>query len=214
MTRLYKPLLQQYLQKDRLFRFEGLEMQIKTGVFHPAFFGSSKVFARFLKRQELVGKLVLEIGCGSGLLSLVAAQKGARVWAVDINPESILCAQENAERNALSVQFLESDLFAALPPQNFDVILLNPPFYPGEPQKNADFAWYAGTNFQFFHRFFSDLPNYTTPTSIIWMILSETCDLAAIQKIARAYEYQMTEIHRQTRLAEHFLIFDIQKLDV
>ncbi len=212
MTRLYKPLLQQYLQKDRSFRFDGLEMQIKIGVFHPAFFGSSKVFARFLKRQNLKGKTVLEIGCGSGLLSLVAAQKGAKVWAVDINPVAINCAQENAQRNNLSIQFLQSDLFTALSPQAFDVILLNPPFYPAEPKKNADFAWYAGADFKFFHRFFSDLPKFTNATSKVWMILSETCDLTAIQKIARAYHYQMTEIHRQTRLAEHFLIFDIHKL--
>ena len=211
MTRFYKPLLQQYLQKDRSFHYDGLELQIKKGVFHPAFFGSSKVFARFLKRQNLQGKKVLEIGCGSGLLSLIAARKGAEVLAVDINADAVACAKLNAVQNDLSIQAVPSDLFNALPPQLFDIVLLNPPFFAGAPKEAPDFAWYAGTNFQFFHRFYAALPTFTSASSQVWMILSETCDLAAIQATAQEKGYLMQQIHQETTLAEHFLIFDILK---
>jgi release factor glutamine methyltransferase len=72
----YKPLLERYLNRNLTWQFRGLQLHIKKGVFHPAFFGSTKVFAAFLASQELAGKSLLEVGCGSGLLSLLAAKQG------------------------------------------------------------------------------------------------------------------------------------------
>jgi len=55
---------------------------------------------------------VLEIGCGSGLVSLCWAKQN-NVTAVDINPNAILCCKENARKNNLKINFFESDLFIA-----------------------------------------------------------------------------------------------------
>jgi ribosomal protein L11 methyltransferase len=52
---------------------------------------------------ELAGTTVLDVGCGSGVLSLVALALGAaRAVAVDVDPESVDVTRENAARNAMN----------------------------------------------------------------------------------------------------------------
>lgn len=160
MYHLYRPLLLHYLRKDRRYRTDGFDMNIRKSVFHPAFFGSTKVFAAFLKKQPLSGLSMLEIGCGSGLLSLTAARMGARVTTCDINNSAVNCTLENAQHNNQVVDVDTSDLFDNVPQQPFDCIIVNPPFYEGQPTDDASYAWYCGPTFDFFHRFFKDLFHY------------------------------------------------------
>lgn len=54
------------------------------------------------KRDEFAGRAVLDVGCGSGILALVALTLGAATArAVDNDPDVIPVARENAERNGL-----------------------------------------------------------------------------------------------------------------
>jgi ribosomal protein L11 methyltransferase len=51
---------------------------------------------------ELAGKAVLDVGCGSGILALVAIALGAaRARAVDNDPDAVEVTRENATRNGL-----------------------------------------------------------------------------------------------------------------
>lgn len=209
MHYLYRPLLLRYLRKDRAFRFEGLDLIIGKSVFHPAFFGSTKSFIEFLKRQPLAGFDLLEMGCGSGLLSLVAARQGAQVTAVDINPAAVECTKANASRNGIEVRVEQSDVFDNLPVRAFDRIVVNPPFYKGKPANDAAFAWYCGEEFDFFHKFFGGLPGYAHAGSRTWMILSEVCDLAGICRIAGFHNCSLHPQYRSRKLFEQFTVFEI-----
>jgi ribosomal protein L11 methyltransferase len=49
---------------------------------------------------ELTNLTVLDYGCGSGILAIAAAKLGAsHIWAVDIDPQSLLASSENAVEN-------------------------------------------------------------------------------------------------------------------
>ena len=50
---------------------------------------------------DLAGRTVVELGCGLGVPSLVAAARGARVTAMDWAAEAVELLRENAARNAL-----------------------------------------------------------------------------------------------------------------
>ncbi len=55
------------------------------------------------RAAALAGSRVLDVGCGSGILSLVALALGAgAVRAVDVDPDAVAVTRENAERNGLS----------------------------------------------------------------------------------------------------------------
>jgi predicted nicotinamide N-methyase len=65
---------------------------------------SARALARVLAARRLGGMRVLELGCGLGLPSLVAARGGARACASDWAPEAVAAAQANARRNGLEVE--------------------------------------------------------------------------------------------------------------
>ncbi len=91
----------------------------------------SLLMANALEKQELEGKEVLEIGCGSGLLAILAAKKGAIVTASDINTEAVKAASANAAANNVKIKFVESDLFQNLSGK-YGLIFFNPPYLPDE----------------------------------------------------------------------------------
>src|SRR6476469_123472 len=65
---------------------------------------SALALARAVGARSLRGARVLELGCGLGLPSLVAAVAGGRVTATDWSPDSIAMTLRNAERNDLTVE--------------------------------------------------------------------------------------------------------------
>jgi release factor glutamine methyltransferase len=76
-------------------------------------------------------KRVLDIGTGSGILAISLALEfpDAIVTATDISAEALAVARQNARSlGANRVQFVESDLFAALADERFDCIVANPPY--------------------------------------------------------------------------------------
>ncbi|MFH1521145.1 MAG: HemK2/MTQ2 family protein methyltransferase [Candidatus Micrarchaeota archaeon] len=107
-------------------KFAGLDLIICPSVYEPA----EDSFLLANAAMKLKGK-ILEVGCGSGIVSLICARAGNDVIGVDVNSAAIKCAKENAKRNKIkSVRFIKSDLFSKVPKEKFDAILFNPPYLP------------------------------------------------------------------------------------
>jgi len=79
----------------------------------------------FIKRRDFKpGTKVLDVACGTGNLALPAARAGAVVTGVDIAPNLVEQARENAKREGLDVRFDEGDA-EALPYKDgsFDAVV-------------------------------------------------------------------------------------------
>lgn len=84
-----------------------------------------------LKRlKTLTWPRVLDLGTGSGAIAVTIAceHPEAAVLAVDVSAAALTVARENADRHGGKVSFLESDWFAALGDEKFDLIVSNPPY--------------------------------------------------------------------------------------
>lgn len=199
-----------FIRRERVWRFEKLRLVVPPGVFHPGVFFSSPLFIGFLKTQPLAGRRVLDLGTGSGLLAIWSARAGAVVWAVDINPLAVGAASRNAAANSLKINALRSDLFDELPAAKpFDLILINPPFYPVSPKNEVEKAWFAGPAFEYFEKLFREMPPFLKPeTGRCQMILSEDCDLAAILAIGEKHGFKTQKIWERTSWGERFEVVE------
>ena len=55
------------------------------------------------------GQRCLDVGCGTGVVAITAARLGARVSAVDLTPELLARARENATIAGVKVDWHEGD---------------------------------------------------------------------------------------------------------
>ncbi len=85
-----------------------------------------------LPRGEV--RAVLDLGTGSGAIALAIKRERpmATVTGADVSAAALIVARANAERLDLDVRFVESDWFAALTGERFDLIVCNPPYVASE----------------------------------------------------------------------------------
>ena len=94
------------------------------------------------REQHLFGRM-LDLCTGSGCVAIAFAKERPtwRVTAVDLSPDAVVVARENAQRAGVvhNLAVLEGDLFAALPEgAQFELITANPPYIPSDEIATLD----------------------------------------------------------------------------
>jgi SAM-dependent methyltransferase len=86
---------------------------------------TTPVAPRLVRHAEVTaGQRVLDLACGTGVVAVTAARLGATVTALDLTPELLARARENADIGGLSIDFHEGDAEALpFPDASFDVVV-------------------------------------------------------------------------------------------
>ncbi len=208
----YKPLLEKYLSKTRIYKYGDINLEIPPQVFHPGFFFSTRLLLNYIKQLPLHGNNFLEPGCGSGLISIYAAKKGANVTATDINPVAIEFLLKNSKQDSVKLEIIQSNLFHDIPYQQFDIIAINPPYYKKQPKEAKDYAWYCGENGEYFAELFSRLKNYIHSASQVLIVLFEGCDMKMIRDMAGQNGFRLECLQTKQNMFEKNFIFKIEKI--
>ncbi|MEW6050760.1 MAG: peptide chain release factor N(5)-glutamine methyltransferase [Candidatus Zixiibacteriota bacterium] len=95
----------------------------------------------YARRQKYIRPRILDIGVGSGVISVTLANElpNCSVVALDLSPDAIAVARQNALMLGGSdrIEFRHSDFFAAVhADERFDLILSNPPYISDEEYKH------------------------------------------------------------------------------
>ena len=212
LKKLLSPVLailaKRYLKKSRLFKYEKLELKINQGVFHPGLFLSTKILLSFMKTIDLKNKSMLELGAGSGAVGFYGEILGANVTVSDINKKAIKGLEENKKRLNAKVKIIYSDLFDEIS-GSFDIIFINPPYYPKKPKNEEERAWFCGEDFDYFKKLCSQLNSHLNSEGKAYMILSEDCMINKIKNMAEKADYSFQLFHEKTKLLEKNYIFEV-----
>ena len=128
---------------ERIFNkiiFRDVELEINNHIFSPRI--DSEVLIDILIKEKIPIKDVLELGTGSGALSisLLKYYTSAKCLVTDINKEAVYIAKKNAILNNTinQMQFICCDWLNCFSNLNFDVLISNPPYIKKEDIKNLD----------------------------------------------------------------------------
>ena len=162
---------------------------------------------------------ILDLGTGSGAiaLALAAAFPGVHVVATDKSADALAVARNNAVGTGLNerVDFLESDWFAAVPPQAFDVVVSNPPYLsPAETAEAplevrgfepASALTAAEDGLADLRRIISDAPRFLRPGGLL---AAETgiAQRGAMEESLTSAGFREIEIRRDLTGRERFVL--------
>jgi len=89
---------------------------------------------KFLLTLNAQPPSALDFGTGTGCIAIALTAKcpAAKIVALDVSPEALALAKENAARNKVEgqIEFVRGEGFAALKGSQFDLLISNPPYIP------------------------------------------------------------------------------------
>lgn len=155
------------------------------------------------------GVSVLDMGSGSGIGAIFAADRASRVVAVDINPHAVRCARINALLNGVegTVEVREGDLFAPVTGERFDLVLFNPPYFRGAPRDPLDHAW---RSLNVVERFAAELGEHLTPDGSALVVLSTDGETAAFLAAFESNHLDVTIAARQELINETLTVYRLR----
>lgn len=159
-------------------------------------FMDSEPLVRCLRVRH--GDSVLDVGTGSGVIATFACYLGAaRVLALDINPAAVQSARRNASEHGFGaiMEVRQSDLFAAVGEEQFDVITANLPFRnKAAPDVVARSQW--DSDFQTNTHFFQQVRRYLKPGGRIYFAHANFGAPAEVRRLAKAAGFSMRQMAR------------------
>lgn len=163
-------------------------------VFSPKYFTDSLYFAEEL--AKIVGeKSLLEIGPGTGIASLYCAEGGARVTAIDINPQAVRNSRINAEYYQLPIDVREGDVYAALAPEEkFDFIFWNHPFNDWDEPVEMLIRAGIDPRYEALRRYIAGARAHLVPGGQLLLGSSDMAHTSVIEQIAAENRYRLSTL--------------------
>ncbi len=163
---------------------------------------------------------VLEVGCGSGFLSIYLAKKYPRhvYFSTDLNWQACQSTLKNALANEVSLLIICQDLLKGFLPstnwKGFDLIFFNPPYLPSDDENDTNLLDMATTGgldgIQAMKKFIRETRQYLAIDGTVLLLTTHWNPIEKILAFSKQY-YEKVEIFYQKRtLSEKYRILLLQ----
>ena len=86
---------------------------------------------KFIKKLNLTHINILELGTGSGCISIALKKNlDANITAIDNSQKALEVAKRNALNNHVEIEYIHADILNFIPTKTMDIIISNPPYVP------------------------------------------------------------------------------------
>ena len=175
------------------------------------------------------GATVLDMGCGCGSLTLLAAQEvtdlRAKIYASDLLPEAVATTRLNLGRygdvhgNSACIQIMPAgDLFQTVSTLRFDLVIFNAPWVVSRARNRAEIAIHDEKQHTL-RRFFGDLSNYLNPKGRVLIGYADASGARAITRLEEMIDAaglttsnrfkERVATHRTKRKWENITVYEL-----
>jgi release factor glutamine methyltransferase len=150
----------------------GMDIVVEPGVYQTS--GDSELMIESVEINK--HQNFLEIGCGTGVISIAIAKRAARGMGVDINEKAVANSRRNAQtQNTEHIEFLVSNVFEKVV-GTFDIIICNPPYTKHEVRDNIDRMFWDPED-EMKRTFFKEVGKYLKPNGRIYFGWANFADI-------------------------------------
>ncbi len=153
---------------------------------------------------------VIEIGCGSGVISESLARRVRSIVATDINPHAVRAAA------SLGIPAVRADLFHGIS-YKFDLILFNPPYLPAEDALDSgDDRWLSAAvdggadGREVIARFLKGVRDIMSPRGRILLLISSLTGPDEVMELARASGLTTEIVARERYFFEELYVLKLR----
>ena len=192
-----------------MFFFSDFEIEVLEGVYKPR--EDSELLAEVLNKEELQGNHALDMGCGSGIQSIILAKKGFDVISVDVNTTALENVKLNAEKNNVSGKItpLKSDLFENVSGK-YDVIVFNPPYVESEELKWKEVDG-GRKGREILDKFLQGVESYLNKEGVCYFLQSSLNGIEETEKILDDNEMTFEIAGKKKLFFEELIVFKVSK---
>ena len=210
--------IQSALAETYPIRALGLSLTASENVLPPHSQETIELFQRGLqsvKPHLPRGATVLDMGCGCGCLTLLAAQEvgelGVKIYASDLLPEAVATTRLNLLRftdthnDPPQIHLMQAgDLFQPVAGLRFDLIIFNAPWVISRARNRAEIAIHDEKQ-RTLQRFFDDLPSYLNPRGRLLIGYADASGVKAVDRLEAMIDAAgLTVVNRfKERVATH-----------
>jgi release factor glutamine methyltransferase len=150
----------------------GLNIIVEPGVYQTSEDSELMIESVVINKNEHF----LEIGCGTGVISIAIAQQAAHGIGVDVNERAIVNSKRNAKvHGAHNVEFFTSNMFENVS-GTFDVIICNPPYTRHAAKDHIDRMFWDPDD-EMKKTFFKEAANYLKPGGRLYFGWADFADI-------------------------------------
>ena len=142
------------------------------------------------------GERILEIGCGSGIVSMHCALNGGAVTCGDVNKKAVALTKRNMTLNALDADVVETDIYSGIKGR-FDTIVFNLPYLPVKEEGDLALAWSGGSDgLGPLPRLIGGAGEHLLPDGRLVIVVSSLMDREALRSVLEGFEVRtLSELH-------------------
>ncbi len=191
------------------FNYKNTDIKVTPEVYEPS--EDSFLLAGAALTEIRGAEKVLEIGCGSGIISaVIKANTDATIVGIDINPHAVKCSKENG------IEVIRGDLLSCIRGK-FDIIIFNPPYIPTPVEERTD-DWintaldggYDGRRIIF--TFLEAAGKHLTDRGKILMLISSITGIEQVKSKLGSLNYAVKDSVQERYMFEQLLVVVATKM--
>lgn len=191
-----------------MFYYGDIELEVPENMYYPQ--EDSLLIAKMVEIADLTGKKCLDMGCGSGFLSILMIKKAAIVTAVDIDKDAVASAIRNTEMNNADMNIVQSDLFEKIDGK-FDLIVFNAPYLPVDDKYTHESYDGGKTGREVVERFLKEAKKYMNKDGKILLLVSSLTGEKEVIDFAKSCNLNAIVIEREKIDWEELIVLEIDQ---